>query len=153
MFFDPPEAAPVCSGQCTITKLPSDTDIGQSPCDTSSPSDTPCISYEAVLFYSVTITGETFHCAKRFPVVWEVGPAEGLFDKETTPPPPDIHNLTAPPSEPGDPIEAGVFNSSNQAEYIALVSNQGLEVDDDMEPAPENVPLVKTLADDTMFEG
>ena len=59
----------------------------------------------------------------------------------------------APPSEPGDPIEAGVFNSSNQEEYIALFSNQGLEVDDYTEPAPENVPLFHTPAADTLFQG
>ena len=32
---------PVCSGQCAFTKRPADAAIGQSPCDTSSPSDTP----------------------------------------------------------------------------------------------------------------
>ena len=28
-----------------------------------------------------------------------------------------------------------------------------MEVDDDMEPAPENVPLVENVAADTLFEG
>ena len=111
------------------------------------------LSYEAIFFSPATIPGETFHCAKRFMVVWEEGPAEGLFGKEPAPPPPEIHNSTAPPSAPGDPIEAGIFNASNQAEDIALISNQGLEVDDDMEPAPKNVPLVENPAADTLFEG
>ena len=61
--------------------------------------------------------------------------------------------MTAPSSAPGDPIEADVFNASNRTEGINLVSNQGLEVDDDMEPAPENVPLVDTPTADTLFEG
>ena len=61
--------------------------------------------------------------------------------------------MTAPPSSPGDPIEAGVFNASNWAEDIYLFSNQGLEVDDDMEPSPENFPLVDTSAAGTLFEG
>ena len=52
-----------------------------------------------------------------------------------------------------DPIEAGVFNASNWAEEIALVRNQGLEVDDDMRRAPENVPLFEIPAADTLFEG
>ena len=52
--------------------------------------------------------------------------------------------MTAPPSAPGDPIEAGVFNTSYRAEDISLVRNQGLEVDDDMELAPDNVPLDET---------
>ena len=51
-----------------------------------------------------------------FAVVWEVGPAEGLFEKYPAPPPSEIQNLTAPPSAPGDPIEYGVFNASNRAE-------------------------------------
>ena len=108
---------------------------------------------EAVPFSSVTIPGETFHCANRFVVVREEGPAEGLFGKESAPPPPEIQNSTAPPSAPWDPIEAGVFNTSNRSEEIALVSNQGLEVDDDMEPAPEKTPLVDTPAADILFEG
>ena len=69
------------------------------------------ISYEAVFFSSATVPGETFHCAKRFTVVREEGPAEGLFDKEPSPPPPEIKNLTSPPYAPGDPIEAGFFNA------------------------------------------
>ena len=91
------------------------------------------LSYEAVLFSFATVTGETSHCEKRLEVVWEEGPAEGLFYKEPASPPPEIQNSTAPPYAPGDPIEAGVFNASNWAEYIALVRNQDLEVDNDME--------------------
>ena len=86
-------------------------------------------------------------------VVREEGTAKGLFDKEPAPLPPEIQNSTSPPSAPGEPIEAGVFNASNRAEYIALVRNQGLEGDDDMGPAPENFPSVDTPAADTMFEG
>ena len=92
------------------------------------------LSYEAVLFSSATVPGDTLHCAKRFAVVREEGPDEGLFDKEPAPPSPEIQNLITPPSAPGDHIAAGVFDASNRAEDIALVSNQGMEVDDDMEP-------------------
>ena len=72
------------------------------------------LSYEAVFFSSATIPGEIFHFAKRFAFVQEKGPDEGLFDKEPAPPPSEIQNSAAPPSDPGDPIEAGVFNSSNR---------------------------------------
>ena len=109
------------------------------------------LSYKAVFFSYATITGETFHCAKRLELVQEEGPAEGFFDKEPAPPPSDIQNLTAPPSSPGEPIRAGIFNPPNQAEDISLVRNQGLEVDVDMEPAPENVPSVDTPAAYTTF--
>ena len=93
--------------------------------------------YKAVYFSSVTIPGETFHFAKRFAVIRQEVPSEGLFKKDPAPTPPGIHNSTAPPSAPGYPIEAGVFNASNRSEYIDLIRNQGLEVDDDMEPSPQ----------------
>ena len=82
------------------------------------------LSYEAVFFSSATILGENFNCDKRFVVFQEEGPDEGLFNKEPDPPPPEINNLTAPPSAPWEPIESGVFNASNQAEDIALVRNR-----------------------------
>ena len=86
-------------------------------------------------------------------VVREEVPEEGLFDKEPDTLPPYTQNSIAPPSVPGDPIEAGVFNASNRAEEIYLLRNQGLEVYDDTEPAPEKFPLVSTPAADTLFEG
>ena len=60
--------------------------------------------------------------------------------------------MTAPPSDPGDPIEAGVFKTSNQAEDIALVSNQVLDVDDDMEPDPYNILSVENPATNTLIK-
>ena len=59
--------------------------------------------------------------------------------------------MTVPPSAPGDPIEDVIFNASNRSEDIALVRNQRLEVDDEMEPAPKNVPLVNNPSDVTLF--
>ena len=85
-------------------------------------------------------------------VVREEGPDEGLFDKDPAPPQPEIENSAASPSAPGHPIEAGVFNTSNRAEYISLVRNQGLEVYDDVEPFPNNLSLVSTTAADTLIE-
>ena len=71
------------------------------------------LSYKAILFSSVTVPGKTFHCDKRFAVVWEEGEAEGLFDKKPDLTLPEIQNSTTPPSDPGDSIEARVFNASN----------------------------------------
>ena len=110
-------------------------------------------SYQVILFSSTTIPRETFHCFKRFTIIWKEGPDEGLFEKYPASPPLEIHNSTAPPSAPGNHIEAGVINTSNWEEEIALVRNQGLEVDDDMEQAPNNVPLVYTPDSGTLFEG
>ena len=111
------------------------------------------LTYEAVFFSSATIPGETFHCAKRFTVNPEEGPDEGLFDKEPAPTPPEIKNSITSPSAPGKYIKSDVYNASNWAEDISLVRNQGLGVGDDMEPDPDNVPLVDTTAADTLFEG
>ena len=80
-------------------------------------------SYEDISLSYATIPEETLHCYKRFAVVQEEGTAESLFDKETAPSQPDTHNSTAPLSAPGYPIEASVFNASNQAEDISLVMN------------------------------
>ena len=111
------------------------------------------LSYEAIFFSSATVYVETFHFAKRYAVVREEGSYEGIFDREPAPPPPNIHNLTAPPSAPGDHIKAGVLNASNREKDIALVRNQDLEVYYDTEPSPNNVPLVENPADETLFEG
>ena len=73
-------------------------------------------SYTTVFFAYATVPRETFHCYKRFAVVQEDGTAEGLFEKDPDPPPPETHNSTAPQSSPGVPIYAGVFNASNRAE-------------------------------------
>ena len=43
-------------------------------------------------------------------------------------------------NEQGEDIADFVFNAQNRAEDIALVRNMGFKVDDDNEPAPENVP-------------
>ena len=39
------------------------------------------LSCEAIFFSSDNVPGETFRCVKKFTVIWEEGPAEGLFDK------------------------------------------------------------------------
>ena len=102
------------------------------------------LSYVAVFFSSTIFPGEISHCPKRFVVIQEEGIYEGLFDKEPVTTPLEIHNSTAPPSAPGEPIEAGVFNASNWVEEMYFICDKGMKVDDDMEPAPKNVPLLDT---------
>ena len=111
------------------------------------------LSYKAVFLSSVNFPRETFHGTKRFAVVREEGIAEGISEKEPDPPPSEIQNSTAPPYAPGDPTEDGVLNNCNREEDIALVRNQGVEVDYDMKPAPKNIPLLDTNAADKCFEG
>ena len=54
-----------------------------------------------------------------------------------------------------EPILGGTprFNASTWSEDIALVSNQGIQVDYEMEPSFENVRLVENPAADPLFEG
>ena len=83
----------------------------------------------------------------------EEGTSKWLFDKAPTPPPPEIQNSTASPSAPWDPIKTVIFNAYSWSEDIALVRNQLLDFDDDMESSPNNFPLFHTPAADTLFEG
>ena len=46
----------------------------------------------------------------------------------------------APIVEVGAEIESSVISAGNRAEDIALVQNPGLEVDDDNDPSPKNIP-------------
>ena len=53
-------------------------------------------------------------------------------------------------------IDLQVFIASNQDEDIALVHNQGNDVDDDNEPSPENIPDTSTpltLDNEGLFDG
>ena len=56
------------------------------------------------------------------------------------------------PSHPHACTSNSVFDAYNCAEEIDLVRNQGLQVDDDMETAPENITSVGTYAAETLFE-
>ena len=54
-------------------------------------------------------------------------------------------------------VEIGedIFRAGNRAEDIAIVRGQGFEVDDDNEPAPENVPAIwdERRPDSDLYEG
>ena len=75
----------------------------------------------------------------RCAIHWAVFTTEG--------PPNDIWTTEQPPAAPaaapgqalqGNPIDPNVFQS--RAEDINLVRGQGFEVNDDNDPAPENIP-------------
>ena len=65
-----------------------------------------------------------------------------FFDKN---PLSEVESGTWPREEEQVEIEGNVFQAGNCAEYIALVRNQWLIVDDDNEPAPENVPTQRVV--------
>ncbi len=65
-----------------------------------------------------------------------------LFDNKAPEPPSPSRSLgTSGAGKDEDEIDKAIFHlMENPSQDIALVQNQGLEVDDDNEPAPENIP-------------
>ena len=92
-------------------------------------------TFVAIFFRSSTIPG-LLHAAERWVKVEEEGPPDQLWEDAA----PAEAPATAYIDERGEDIADFVFNAQNRAEDIALVRNMGFEVDDDNEPAPENVP-------------
>lgn len=76
-------------------------------------------------------------------IVVAEGPPKGFFEAAAP---------AAAPKDAPEPIDESVFDSTNTAEDIALVLAQGLDVDDDNAPAPENIPIGPT-ANDTLKGG
>ena len=99
-------------------------------------------TFESIFFRSETIPGVDLNCATRFCVVVEEGPPDRLYSTHA----PQGQQAQAPVNTteqetPGDPIDVAVFApTGNHAEDIATARTQGLTVDDDNEPAPENIP-------------
>ena len=82
--------------------------------------------------------GVEFYCTQRFVTVTEEGLEEHIFannsDGEYT------RQTDEQETNEGAPIADSIFHSQNTSEDISLVRAQGLMVDDDNDPAPENIP-------------
>jgi hypothetical protein len=91
------------------------------------------------------------YCAERYAKVKVQGGPDGFFNKKLDLP--IIAN--APTFAIGDldkPIDTSVIDKmgrSTRSEDIALARSQGLDVDDDNEPAPENIPAAGARIDNT----
>ncbi len=95
----------------------------------------------AIFFVSKEFPDEELYCALQYCHVIEQGPQDDLF-KEFRPS--AVVAASANESEHAgveQNIDPAVFAFGNRAEDIDFVRNQGLKVDDNNEPAPENVPL------------
>ena len=86
----------------------------------------------------------------------EQGPGHLLWD--------DVGGAAAPlpggpnvntANEQGEEITEFVFNAQNRSEDIALIRNMGFKVDDENNPAPENIPTANTPRPngDDLYEG
>ncbi len=91
---------------------------------------------KSVFFSSPSIPDEELYCSRKFCVVLEEGPSKDFFDEEDVTPTIDNEAPTLNNNE----IDSSVFRAGNRSEDIEFVRNQGLAVDDDNKPAPENVP-------------
>ena len=86
--------------------------------------------------------GHLIYCAERYAKVKVEGEADGNFDQKV----PDLPLFTNAPNFSPDLLDMG--GSGSRSEDIALARSQGLDVDDDNEPTPENV-LAEGLVIDT----
>jgi hypothetical protein len=97
--------------------------------------------YFSIFYQSETIPGVLLSSAERWAVALEQGPGHLLWDADgVTAGPTGLPPVLVTNADQGEEIAEFIFNAQNRAEDIALVRNMGFEVDDDNEPAPENVP-------------
>ena len=93
---------------------------------------------------------------QRWAKVETEGPEEHIFDREDNAP----TDVPAPVANRGTVVESkmnipcSIFHARNCPEDVSAVRNQGLTVDCDDEPAPENVPLpASNKPDDVQWWG
>lgn len=84
-----------------------------------------------------------FYCHERYVCITQEGPEDLIFGRQTS----DVEQQKKSTSDANAKDEERVllstslvFHAQNRSEDIALVRSQGLMVDDDNDPAPENVP-------------
>ncbi len=100
-----------------------------------------------LFFFTLTsIPNEEVYCSRKFCNVLREGPEDLFFEDEA------INASNVGEEDDENEIEEVVFSSGNRMEDIEFVRNQGLLVDDDNDPAPENIPQQQvsfaTLFDD-----
>lgn len=99
-------------------------------------------SYVGVFFDHPQFEGKEIYCAARYANPVTEGDPTQFFDTPSAEVPAPSGN-----PEPRNEIQPEVLRAGNNSEDIAMVRGQGLDVDDDNEPAPENV-----LTDDGPIE-
>jgi hypothetical protein len=90
--------------------------------------------------------GQILHAVARFCKVTEEGPVESLFDVISTN---DVENAEDVAVEGGENIEREIPSMLN--EDISNFRAQGFSVDDDNEPAPENIPTAVSISNDGIY--
>lgn len=95
-------------------------------------------TFIGVFFAHPSLEGHDVYTAQRFAVVKSEGDPSEFFETEAAPAP-DI-DPDADAFQEEDDQDPATANPTNRAEDIALIRGQGFDVDDDNEPAPENIP-------------
>ena len=93
-------------------------------------------TFNAVFFVSPSVPNVELYSAKRYAVVTTEGPPEDLFASPSS----TVQRSVQPTSPSMRSGDQAPTDDRNRAEDIAIVENQGFDVDDDNRPAEENVP-------------
>ncbi len=87
------------------------------------------------------------YAPKPYVTVVHEGPPNLMFDNESpkTPSPSSLQGTPADGKDEDGIVKAIFHPMGNQAKDIALVRTQGLGVNDDNKPAPENIPEINQV--------
>ena len=101
------------------------------------------VERDVVVFRHDDFENVELHAVVRWAKVTSEGPAEKFFDNDRLdrPPQKDVDDLVDSGGNGGEKIPDHVFRLHGQAEDIAFIRGLGFEVDDDNDPAPENIPV------------
>lgn len=102
-------------------------------------------TFPAIFFVYHSMEGEELYAARRFVVVTREGEPSLFFaDPVAKLPPEEVAEINQNlPDEEARILNESIFKAQNLKEDIAFACAQGLYVDNDNKPAPENVPVVK----------
>ena len=98
------------------------------------------VEKEVVVFRHDAFENVELHTVVRWAKVKEEGPAEQFFARVPALEPAETSQEIISGENGGEQIPDHVYHLSGQAEDIAHVRGLGFEVDDDNDPAPENIP-------------
>ena len=97
-----------------------------------------------VVFRHERTDDKEIYCVKRWVKVDKEGAANHFFrDEEECED--DPHPSNSDDMGRKEELEKNVFGATNRSEDIAMLRGMGLDVDDDNEPSPENVPVDPSL--------
>jgi hypothetical protein len=113
-------------------------------------------TYDTIYFTSPSFPGVEISAARRYVIVMVPGHVDAMWPHFAPAVRASIVPNLPPIAATQTIIGDEIFFAQNRAEDIARVRAEGFEVDDDNDPAPENIPglfAVPAVVDDGLFEG